>query len=57
MHHAHPYAPDDTYLAVEFKFTNGKARSTYHADKFPYLLFIAQSLPMPKTEESFSPFR
>mgnify|MGYP006888932345 CR=1 FL=1 len=57
MHHAHPNAPDDTYLSVEFKFTNGEARATYHADKFSYVLFIAQSLPLPKTEESFSLFR
>ena len=57
MHHAHPNAPDDTYLSVEFIFTNGEARATYHADKFPFVLFIAQSLPLPKTEESFLPFR
>ena len=56
-HHAHPHAPDDTYLSVEFKFTNGEARATYHADKFSYILFIAESLPIPKTEESFSLFR
>lgn len=57
MHHAHPNAPDDTYLSVEFIFTNGEARATYHADKFPFVLFIAQSLPLPKTTESFSLFR
>ena len=57
MHYAHPNAPDDTYLSVEFIFTNGEARATYHADKFPFVLFIAQSLPLPKTEESISPFR
>jgi hypothetical protein len=57
MHHAHPNAPNDTYLSVEFKFSNGNARATYHADKFPFVLFIAQSLPLPKTTESFSLFR
>lgn len=57
MHHAHPNAPDETYLSVEFIFTNGEARATYHADKFPFVLFIAQSLPLPKTTESFSLFR
>ena len=57
MHQAHRYAPADTYISVEFKFTNGVARTSYHADKFSYVLFIAQSLPIPKQDESFSPFR
>ncbi len=48
MHHSTPYAPEDTYLSVEFKFTNGNAKATYQADQFSYVLFIAQSLPIPK---------
>jgi len=35
-------------LSVEFKFTNGNAKATYQADQFSYVLFIAQSLPIPK---------
>ncbi len=45
------------FVSVQFTFNNGKAIATYKADKFSYVLFIANNLQVKKMEISSTNYK